>query len=256
VRIRLELSYDGTHYHGWQRQAPGQPTIQSELEGALAKLLNEPIRVVGSGRTDAGVHAVRQTAHFTTTRDPSRYNMLRALGGLLPKDIVVRQAYQAPDDFHSLFSAECKTYRYLIQTTRLPPTFRRHYVYWMDRRPSLNALNAICSTLLGTHDFKSFQTGGSEVESTTRTIKALRFVRREASLIEFRITGTGFLKQMVRNIVGTCLYLERNNLGPAEMQEILQARDRRAAKDTAPPQGLYLWRVFYPENLDKKCRKI
>ena len=255
-KIRIDISYDGTDFFGWQRQNQGQATVQEELEKALRRLFEEDITVVGSGRTDARVHAIRQTAHFSTKRDPAKYNVVRALNSMLPTSIVIREAWLVPGDFHALFSAEQKTYKYLIHNFPQATALRRNFVYWVQKPLNLSVLNSFCPIIEKKQDFKSFQTSGTEVETTVRTVFKAHWRQIEPHLLEFRITGDGFLKQMVRNIVGTMLYLERNGGSPQDLAEILRAEDRQSAKDTAPAQGLYLCGVKYPRDLDNKCRKI
>ena len=254
-RYRLLIAYDGTDFEGWQRQLEGSETVQGAVEMALAQILNEPVNLVASGRTDSGVHAEAQNAHFKTTKDLN-HNFIRSMNSLLPESISVLKVWLAPDDFHAQRSAISKTYRYVIHNSEIPNALRRRYTTWVRKRLSVENLNAICEPLRGEHDFKSFQTSGTELKSTVRTITELSWKQLEPDLIEFRVAGTGFLKQMVRNIVGTALYLHKNGGSASEMLAILNQLDRRAAKTTAPPTGLHLHRVDYPPELDKKCREL
>lgn len=268
MKIRLLISYDGTDYAGWQRQSESspdpRPTLQATLEEALGKIFNSTVRVQASGRTDAGVHAEEQTVHFAIPTDsagaaiknPEDMKIVRSLNALTPDSLAIKKAWIAPDDFHAMHSAERKTYRYAIHNSLVPDPFRVRYSYWFYKPLDLNKLNALCECLIGEHDFKSFQTSGTELKTTVRRIFAANWEKSESDLIEFRITGTGFLKQMVRNIVGTTLYLHQNGYGPGEMLRILGARDRQEAKATAAPQGLFLEKVYYPIDLDNKCREL
>lgn len=256
MRFKLELSYDGTAFGGWQKQPSGTPTVQGSLEKMLTQILNEPIRVQGSGRTDAGVHAVRQIAHFDCERSLDGPKFLRSLNALANDGLVVRSVWSAPDEFHARKSATQKTYHYRVWNSKTPPVFQRRYSLWVPKPLSLLRLNDLSQPLNGEHDFKSFQTQGTPVNSTVRTIFEAKWLQLSPQTLEFRISGSGFLKQMVRNIVGTLLHSERNGLDPTEITQILQARDRGKAKATAPPHGLFLFRVKYPQSLDNKCRKI
>ena len=264
------LRYDGTDFAGWQRQreTPGEmkSTIQSTLEKCLSQIFERPIKTVASGRTDAGVHAEAQVVHFDVPAADKRtepeaaslnnVNLLRALNAMLPKSIAVTKAFYVPDDFHALFSTTAKTYRYLIYNSVTRDPFRMRYSTWVQKPLDIEKLGRLSQTLIGEHDFKSFQTSGTEVKSTIRRIDEARWSRLEEHLIEFRITGSGFLKQMVRNIVGTLLYLHQNDGTPPDMAKILESRDRTKAKMTAPPQGLYLHAVYYPPELDKARREL
>jgi tRNA pseudouridine38-40 synthase len=262
MRVKLVLRYDGTNFAGWQKQsesaADRRPTLQATMEGALGTIFQQPVKVTASGRTDAGVHAEAQVVHFDSPKDLAHINIVRALNALTPDDIAVQKAYVAPDDFHALFSATGKTYRYLIFNHPVPDPLRSRYATWFAKPLDLSRLNALTAVLVGEHDFKSFQTSGTKVKTTVRQVSEARWFAVDSTphLIEFRISGTGFLKQMVRNIVGTTLYLHQNGGTPADMRQILQDRDRTKAKGTAAPQGLHLHAVYYPPELDNKCREL
>ena len=255
-KIRLLVSYDGTEYQGWQKQ-PGKQTLQGTLEATLTQIYGEPIRVIGSGRTDSGTHAVGQVAHFTA---PRRINaeerLVRALNSLLPDDIVVKAAYLAPKDFHALACARRKIYLYRIWNNPVRSALWRKRALWSPQPLNLRLLNTFAHQIVGEYDFKSFQTAGSETKTSVRRIFTCGFEARRGSLVEFRIEGSGFLKQMVRNLVGTMLYLDRTKGSLADFRDILAARDRQRARATAPAHGLYLYRVGYPAALDKECAKI
>jgi tRNA pseudouridine38-40 synthase len=263
MRIKLMISYDGTEFAGWQRQpeeavsAAGRTTVQASLEGCLSKIFNQPIRVVASGRTDAGVHAEGQIVHFDAPKELGDTHLIRALNKMTPDSISILRAWSAPDDFHALFSAEGKTYRYVIHNSPIPDALGARYSTRIEKPLDLAILNSLAEPLLGEHDFKSFQTSGTEVKTTVRTITEAHWRPLDASnKVEFRISGTGFLKQMVRNILGTLIYLHQNGGTPADMKAILAARDRRQAKNTAAPEGLYLHQVYYPPELDNQCREL
>lgn len=275
-RVRLHLSYDGTDFHGWQRQTDAagnttQTTGQGTIESAVAKIFGEKLSVVGASRTDAGVHAQMQVAHFDCKRDPTLFRDLRySLQCLTPASLVIKEAFLAPYDFHSIATARDKTYRYSILNRRVPSALRRRTTWWVREPLSLDFLNEASQFLVGTHDFKSFQTSGTYVESTVRTLSKLHWVRvapaesalsgsdpaKNADTLLFEIQGEGFLKQMVRNIVGTLVDLQLDGKSPADIKTVLEAKDRRKAGNTAPPQGLFLSSIRYPHELDIRCSPL
>ncbi|MFN7453209.1 MAG: tRNA pseudouridine(38-40) synthase TruA [Pseudobdellovibrionaceae bacterium] len=259
-KVKFIVSYDGTDYCGWQKQkehkhASEKPSLQETVEIALSKLFNEPIGVNASGRTDAGVHAYGQVGDFETSRKMPR-DFCWAVRSLLPHSIVIKNAYTAPEEFHSTLSAEKKTYRYWIWNSPRPTALLHRYSYWIRSPLDLGQLNSFAERLVGEKDFKSFQSSGTVVPHTVRKIQSARWWQRKPGLIEFEVTGNGFLKQMVRNLVGTQLDLAMKSQPIETIDEIIKARDRREAGPAAPPQGLFLWKVYYPSSLDKKCRRI
>lgn len=255
-KIRLLLSYDGTDFQGWQKQ-PGRATIQGTLEEVLTQLYSEPIRVIGSGRTDAGTHAVGQVAHFEAPKIlSSEAKLVRSLNALLPPQIVVKGAWLAPEDFHALASARRKTYIYRIWNHPIRSALWHNRALWVPHELDLKFLNSLARQVIGVKDFASFQTTGTPVKTTVRTVDRCLFEQRSKNLIDLHIRGNGFLKQMVRNLVGTMLHLERNKGQIADFRAIFAACDRQAAKATAAAHGLYLYRVEYPRALDKKCLKL
>lgn len=256
-RIKLLLSYDGTPYLGWQKQPNGN-TVQGEIERVLSKIYDHPITVIASGRTDAGTHAVAQVAHFDAPKIWGRGEHLlqRTLNSLLPNSIVVKGAWLAPENFHAMLSVERKTYTYRIWNHPTRSALWAYRALWVPESLDLELLNSISQPLLGEHDFKSFQSSGTPVPSTIRHIEKAEWRHKSAHLLEFSIQGRGFLKQMVRNIVGTVLYIHQKGGGAKELKRILEACNRQMAKDTAPAHGLYLRKVEYPRKLDNKCRKL
>ena len=268
MTVKLLVAYDGTPFAGWQRQSPEsedkRPTVQGTLEEALSKIFATPIHAQSSGRTDAGAHAEGQVVHFHVPLDPSgepirdlpNMKLARSLNALTPPELAILKVWIAPDDFHALRSAEKKTYRYVIHNSLTPNPLKVRYSYWFQKNLSVEKLNSLTECLIGEHDFKSFQTSGTELKTTVRQIYEAWWQRPDENTVLFRITGNGFLKQMVRNIVGTSLYLHQNDLGPSYMAEILHKKDRSAAKDTAPAHGLFLESVYYPASLDNKCREL
>jgi tRNA pseudouridine38-40 synthase len=241
--FKLVLEYDGTNYHGWQVQ-PNLPTIQGTLEATIHKVARHEVNVTGAGRTDAGVHALGQVAHFTTTARLSAEEWLRALNGLLPPDIAVQALEEVPDTFHARFSAKSKLYRYRIfarvNRSALSRSKILHYPYPLD----LDAMEVACRPLIGTHDFSSFQGSSTDNENPVCTITTLT-VDRFGDEVIFEVEANRFLKQMVRAIVGTLLEVGRGKLQAGEVAGILAAKDRTKAGPTAPAHGLYLVKVDY-----------
>lgn len=260
IKIKFIVSYDGTDFCGWQRQNHGKlKSVAYVLEQALSYILNEKISLYASGRTDAGVHAVNQVCHFTTTKAESffyKFDFCWALNSKLPNSVVVKDAWIAPDEFHATISPTHKTYRYIIRNSNRPTPFLDRYAHWVRNKIDIDYLNSLCVYLIGKRDFKSFQSVGSDVPHTVRTIYRAEWTSKKPGTIEFRITGSGFLKQMVRNIVGTQLHLERTKENPKKFNEIINLKDRQKAFAPAPPQGLYMWKVYYPLELDNRCRKL
>jgi tRNA pseudouridine38-40 synthase len=244
IRVRLDIQYKGTPFGGWQKQkAKGPPTLQGLFEELLSLIFNQPIRVIGSGRTDAGTHARQQVAHCDLPHLPE--NLRYKLNRLLPKEVAVFRAGPAPENFHALASVVSKTYVYRVWNHSVPHPFLAETSHWVQSPLSLPALNSFAKVFQGTHDFKSFQTRGTPVPDTTRTLFLSEWVERRPHLLEYRVRGNGFLKQMVRNLVGLQLYAQRKGLSPQDLKVILEAKDRREAKDTAPSHGLILWKVHY-----------
>ncbi len=256
-RYRLLLAYDGTDYYGWQRLGHVSPTIQAVIEDRLSTIFNEKIVVVGSGRTDAGVHAQGQQAHFDAKPDPRRSQQLfNAISRITPPSIIVRGIWEAPPSFHAIWSVERKTYLYRVEASQPPGLYSYRYSHWVPRKLNLNLLQAHSNILLGKHDFKSFMTSGSDVKTTTREIYEAKWTEVKPNRFVFKVTGSGFLKHMVRSLAGTLLDLNKLNAPIEKMRDILESKDRQRALITAPARGLTLHRVFYPRELDIQCRKI
>lgn len=214
------------------------------------------MNIIGAGRTDIGAHAFGQNAHFDLPFFP-RLHLQKALNAfLIPKNICIRQVWKAPDDFHSLRSATGKHYIYFILNRKSPSVFRKGQIYWYPYHLKMDLLKAMSRKIQGRHDFKSFQNSGTPVKNTTRTITSAYWQQLKSSILAFHIQGEGFLKQMIRNLIGTQLALLREKEPLKKWDEILLAKDRKAACATAPASGLYLYRVSYPPELDRKCQKI
>lgn len=247
-RIKLEISYDGTNYKGWQKQND-VPTIQNSIEVILNKITGEKISVIGSGRTDAGVHAIKQVASFRTESNFSVQIFQRALNGFLPSDIRIIKAEETSLNFHPIRDAISKRYRYLIDDNFPSFPMLRNYCWVIKERLNLDLMNQAGNFLLGEHDFVSFQTTGSPKKTTVRTILDVRIARLNETIIYpplvcIEIEATGFLYNMMRTIVGTLVLLAKSN-NPELMQKIILSCKRSNAGQTAPPQGLYLIDVKY-----------
>lgn len=244
-RIMLTVAYDGTNYCGWQLQKNGE-TIESMLDGALKSLTGEDIHVLGASRTDSGVHAMGNVAVFDTEARMPGEKYVYALNQRLPEDIRVQRSCEVPMDFHPRYQKTVKTYEYRILNREFPlPAYRlnTHFTYCpLDEKKMQQAADF----LLGEHDFQSFCAAGAQVKSTVRTIYELKVIR-EGELLTIRITGNGFLYNMVRIIAGTLIKVGCGDWEPEYVQEILETRDRAKAGPTAPARGLTLMEIRYPE---------
>lgn len=257
TRLRMHVEYDGTDYCGWQRQNTNKTnSVQGALETAISKMGGEFIRVLGASRTDAGVHALGQVAHFDFPRNPEGWDMRYALQGMTPKSLVVKDLFLCPHDFHAIALVTDKIYKYRILNRRIPSAIGRNFVHHVRHPLSLDYLNAASQFLLGKQDFKAFQTSGTVVKTTVRTIFDAHWTRLDEDHIEFSIRGDGFLKQMVRTIVGTLIDLHQAERPPEHLRDIIATLDRRQALTSAPAQGLFLERVNYPESVDIECRRL
>jgi tRNA pseudouridine38-40 synthase len=245
--LRLDLAYEGTHYHGFGKQ-PSRLTVQEVLEGALARSLGEQVRVIPAGRTDTGVHAEGQVVSFTTRGRLAPEELLRAVNAHLPEDVLVRGAAEMPPEFDARRSAIRRHYRYLIWQQRLPSLWWRRWAWHQTADLDVAAMQAAADVLVGTHDFGSFAGGRSQEpsgRSTTRLVERAAWWQ-DGSLIGFEITANAFLRHMVRGIVGTLVEVGRGRMDPAHFGPIFQAADRRKGGPNAPPHGLALIRVDYP----------
>lgn len=237
-RVMLTVAYDGTAYSGYQVQ-PNAPTIEGELNRCLKDLLQEDIKVIGGSRTDAGVHALCNVAVFDTRARMPGEKMSYALNQRLPEDIRVRKSQEVAPDFHPRHCDSRKTYEYRIVNTEFPVPTKRLYAHFTYVPLNVKKMQEAAAYLVGEHDFKSFCSAGSQVESTVRTIYSLQ-VEKSGEEIVIRVTGNGFLYNMVRIIAGTLMEAGRGVWEPEHMKEIIQVRDRSAAGPTAPACGLML----------------
>jgi tRNA pseudouridine38-40 synthase len=245
--LKLTIAYDGTNYAGWQVQ-PDKPTVQGAIEDAWREITQERLRITAAGRTDAGVHALGQVAGLKTENTLSTDDLLRALNAVLPNDVAIVSLEPAPAGFHATRDALGKRYRYQIHNGRVPSVFARHFAWHYPQPLDADAMHAAGQALLGRHDFSSFETAGSERPDSIRTIFELTVARGDenaADRITLEVRGDGFLYNMVRTIVGTLVEVGKGTRDIGWPAEVLAARDRRQAGQTAPPQGLFLVCVEY-----------
>ncbi len=238
------IEYDGTNYCGWQRQKT-DPSIQGFIENALFTMTRQKITLIGSGRTDAGVHALGQAANFRCDTSLSPKVIQKGLNSILPPDIVIRSCEPADIEFHSRFDAKSKAYRYHILNHRLPAAIGRQYL-WHIRHPlDVHAMKQAAGHFKGIHDFKAFEGAGSPRSNTIRHVVKCDLFEGGGGKILFDIESNGFLRFMVRNIVGTLVCVGLGKLNPDAVADIMESRDRCRAPATAPPQGLFLVSVSY-----------
>lgn len=247
--IKLTIEYDGTHFHGWQIQSPGKRTVQGEIARALKIIFRRKISLIGSGRTDSGVHAVGQVANFKINSSLSTDTIVRALNANLPEDIVIRNAKGVPSVFNAQFSAKRKTYRYTILNRSERPGLERDFVFHYPLALDVVAMRRAAKIIKGKKDFRSFMAAdpadsNDKNKNTVRTISRL-VVKKTGDLITIEVSANGFLYKMVRNIVGTLLEAGKRRINPHQVRQILDARNRCMAKATAPAKGLCLMKVAY-----------
>jgi tRNA pseudouridine38-40 synthase len=241
--LKITLAYDGTRFVGWQRQAEGE-SIQGLLEEALAQFEGGPVTAHGAGRTDAGVHALGQVASAGVTFTHPAETIARGLNAKLPEDIRVLGVADAPPDFHARFSARAKTYRYQLRAGDAGDPFTRAFAWQLAERLDVGAMRAAAATLVGTRDFAAFQSVGTETSSTVRTLFRSH-VEAEQQLVSYEVVGDGFLRHMVRAIVGTLVEIGRGWRPVDSMAQLLDGGARANAGATAPPHGLFLVGVDY-----------
>ena len=242
--FKLIIEYDGTDYCGWQRQKT-DPSIQGAIEAVIARMTRTPVTLHGSGRTDAGVHALGQCAHFSCPTRLGGEELLKGLNSLLPPDIAIRACVEVGPAFHARFDVRHKTYRYRILNRPVRAAVERQYAWHIYRPLDLMAMNTAAGHLGGRHDFKAFENTGSPRSHTVRQVMAAGWQRTGGDELHFDISADGFLKFMVRNIVGTLVAVGMGKIEPDAVRTILASRDRRRAGATAPSHGLFLMEVVY-----------
>jgi len=242
--IKLLIEYDGTNYQGWQVQPKG-PTIQGVLEEKIGLLTGEPVQLFGSGRTDSGAHALGQVAHFKTQNRMDIRTIQRALNSLLPHDIVIQKVEEVDEGFHARKHSKSKVYEYRILNRNLRSAFHRGYVWYIPQKLNLTEMKKATQSLIGEHDFSSFRSVGTPTRTAVRRVIRAEWKRGRDGLIHFEIEANGFLKQMVRAIIGTLVEIGKGRMKATEIRKILNSKDRKKAGPTAPAQGLFLKEVKY-----------
>lgn len=243
MRIALGLAYDGSRYEGWQSQ-PSRNTVQDVLEGALASIAGEPVRVAAAGRTDTSVHALAQTVHFDTTADRPDTAWVRGTNAALPDAIAVQWACRVPEAFHARFSATARSYLYLLYNHPVRPAVFAGRAGWFHERLDLEAMRAAAACLVGEHDFSAFRSSECQAKSPVKILERVD-VRTAASYVVFELTATAFLHHMVRNIVGCLVYVGKGRRPPEWLRDVLAAGERARAAPTFSPHGLYLAGIRY-----------
>lgn len=244
MRIALGLSYDGTAFQGWQTQ-PGGRTVQDTLEAALTSFLAHPVQTVCAGRTDTGVHALNQVVHLDTDAQRTVESWLRGVNALLPSTVAVQWAQPVSDDFHARFSAQTREYVYVLRNDRIRAPLLQSHVGWVYRPLDRQRMQDAAQRMLGEHDFSSFRSSECQASSPIRRLQTIEISGR-APFIFFRFRANAFLHHMIRNIMGTLVYVGMGRQPAEWVDDLLQKRDRRLAAPTFAPDGLYLADVDYP----------
>lgn len=242
-RVLLKIGYDGTAYHGWQVQ-PNGVTVQSTLQDAFLKMLGERVAVTGCSRTDAGVHAKEFCCHIDCDDKLPETAFVRGLSAFLPSDIAVLSAKEVAPDFHARYAAKGKTYKYRILNSNIKDPFLSRYTWQIERKLDVDKMNEFCQKIVGTHNFYAFSSSGRTVKDTIRTVSEC-FVEKNGDIVSLSITANGFLYNMVRIIVGTAVEVSDGRINPESVEEIFSSKDRDKAGITAPPQGLFLEKIYY-----------
>ena len=242
--IKMILEYDGTRYHGWQRQGD-MVTIQKILEESISTITQEDIRVMGSGRTDAGVHAINQVANFMTSSNIEVRNLLNGINSLLPLDVVVKELIETDKAFHARYNAKGKVYLYQIYNRPVRSALYRHNSWFIREPLDIGSMKEAALLLKGTFDFSSFCAANCGIKNHIRTVKNIDIEMNHRGMMKICIEADGFLKYMVRNIVGTLVDVVTRKISVTELTGIMEAKDRRRAGITAPAHGLFLKEVRY-----------
>ena len=246
MRYAIGIEYDGSEFLGWQIQRQ-EPTVQGELEKALAQVANHEARVTTCGRTDAGVHALGQVAHFDSSAERSERSWILGLNSNLPDGISVLWVRQVDDEFHARFSAFSRSYRYRILNRWIRPALENRRASWIRQPLDAVAMNKAAQYLLGEHDFTSFRASACQATHAVREIQSIS-VTREGEVINLDISANGFLYHMVRNIAGSLVRVGKGEAPPVWLREVLNAQDRTQAAPTAQPDGLYFLGARFPES--------
>ncbi len=249
MRIAIGVEYDGSGFRGWQAQGKGVRTVQACLEEALAKVANHAVQLVCAGRTDAGVHGIGQVAHFDTHADRPMRGWVLGGNSHLPADISLRWARSVPDTFHARFSARARRYRYIILNRESRSALQRHRASWYHRSLDVHFMREAACHLLGEHDFTSFRALECQSKSPVRTVHGLG-VERQGDFVILEVEANAFLHHMVRNIAGVLITVGAGIQPPDWVRRVLEQRDRTRGGFTAPPEGLYLIGVRYPQRFD------
>lgn len=248
TRLVLGIEYDGSTYCGWQRQSHS-PSVQQQVEEALTFVANEPVGLVCAGRTDTGVHACEQVVHFDSSSQRTLRSWLLGTNTRLPRDIRVLWVKEISELFHARFTATARSYRYIILNSAVPSALFHNKICWLHQRLDEQLMQIAADLMIGEHDFSVFRAAGCQAKSPVRTIESLS-VTRDRDMIFIDIKANAFLHHMVRNIAGSLMVIGKGEKPVSWMSQLLQSKDRRQAAMTAPAQGLYFVRAFYPAEYD------
>jgi tRNA pseudouridine38-40 synthase len=244
MNFKIIIEYDGSNYHGWQRQKDDR-TIQQEIENALSTMTARQVFLNGSGRTDTGVHAFGQVANFLCETGLSAQVFQKGLNSILPDDIVIKDCRLVGEEFHARYDVKSKIYHYQILNRKLSSAIGRQYAWFIRRKLDTASMRTAISHIIGSHDFKSFEAAGSPRTHTTRNIMSADLIEHKDGSLIFKIEADGFLRYMVRNIVGTLVDVGLGKITPAKFNDILASKNRSNAGATAPAHGLFLMEVKY-----------
>ena len=242
--FKITIEYDGSRYHGWQRQKNDR-TIQEEIEKAVLAITGQHVSLTGSGRTDAGVHAYGQVANFKCETNLAAQDLFGGLNSLTADDIIIHSCEEVATAFHARYDVKRKTYIYKFLNRPSPAAIGRHYAWHISKKLDLESMRAASAHLIGSHDFKAFEGAGSPRSHTTRSVFIASLIDDGDGYIAFEIEADGFLRFMVRNIVGTLVNVGLGKISPDEFKRILESKDRHQAGATAPAHGLFLNEVIY-----------
>ena len=243
MRIALGVEYDGSPFFGWQSQADGH-TVQDVLQAALSGIASEPVAIIAAGRTDTGVHALEQVVHFDSGVERPLSAWVRGVNALLPKSIAVLWAHPVPEEFHARFSAQARSYRYLLINRPIRSAVLYGKVGWFHAPLDVDKMSEAAQHLLGEHDFSAFRSSECQAKSPIKNLTQLD-IQKQGDMITFDLTAGAFLHHMVRNIVGCLVYIGKSKHPPQWMHEVLESRNRSQAAPTFAPDGLYLRRITY-----------